>query len=255
MLKTKLKFLHQDRSGREVVVQDSTGLVANGVIDGYQNINNILSYYFSASGLVKESEYLFKIDGSDTYLPSLTNIAQGLPLTLKTEMFDEGDRSEIFKDGLLDLNMYVEFTGMTGVVIEKGTDYIVGGVFTEMYKADSVVINDVIYPIKKESVNTNGDTVLYIIGEFEDNATSFTIAYRSNIKTLLTTMSEHYHAYACKYLSDSIDSPEWNKVNTATSFRESARILLNQTPPDFSAADDMVKASFKLLNKYANDNC
>lgn len=256
--KTKLSFISQDRSGREVFIKDSTRFESEGVSTGYGPPNNpratsILSYYISVSRMFDSVEEVFRLEDGMLGMPSISDFSKGEVLRLTTDIFESDPSkcsSQIFRDGVLDINAYTEFLGLSNVTIEKGTNFIYGGDFTEVFKADSVIVDGVIYHIDKE-VDNNAGTVLYIIGEFEDDATEFTIAYRSNVKALLTSMSESYHDYACKVLSNSIDSPEWSKVNTAASFRRAAQGLFRQEPADLYAANDLVESNFKLLKKYA----
>lgn len=259
-LEINIQILNQSKSGRELTIRDATGLQTMGRDTGYGSgtkpISDILAYHIVASRLFDSLSWSFEIDGTDETLPSLEQIARGMPVTLRTDMFStQGDRgleepSEIFKDGVLSLDLYPEFEGLDNVVIEEGTNFIYGGDFTEAWKGDAIVVNDVIYQLDKNT-DPNGNTVLYIVGEFEEDATSFNILYRGNTKALLTAMSEHLHDYACKKLMDAIDSPEWNKVNVAMAFRRSAYGLFHQEVPDYYSADGLIKSNFRLLKKYS----
>lgn len=257
MLDTKLQFINQDKSGRYITIRDATGLESNGVKTGYgpnnKDVSEIKAYYFSVSRIFDGVDDLYKFDGTEEYLPTIAEFAtQERDLMLTTNLFSEDSKKnfpEIFKDGIVDVNMYVEFAGLSGVIIKKGERYVYGGDFTDALNTDVIIVNEVIYDID-HSMNNNGGTVLYIIGEFLDDATSFNTAYRSDLKMLLTAMSRHYHDYACKVLSDSLNSPEWNKVNIASSFRLAAKGLFESDTPDYYAANDLIESNFKLLKKY-----
>lgn len=253
----KISFLSQDKSGREVVIKDTTGLESTGVTTGYGPTNgavpqDIVAYYFTVSRMFDSIDHVFKLDGSIDTMPNPIDVAYGAPITLTTDLFSD-DKDEfpmIFKDGILDINMYVEFPGYESVEIAKDTNYIVGDDFSDAYKGDAIVVNEVIYQIDK-SLDNNGYTVLYIVGEFEEDADSFGILHRANTKALLTSMSENYHDYACKMLKNSIDSPEWNKVNVAASFRRAALGLFRSEVPDYYAANDLIQSNVKLLKRFA----
>lgn len=259
-LETKIKFLSSDKSGREIQIKDDTGLQSLGRENGYGSttkpVADILAYHYVVSRMFESIDYSFVIDGEDPLLPSINQIAYGQTVTLRTDMFSsQGERgieepSEIFTDGVLSIDQYVEFAGLTDVTIEEGTNFIYGGNFAEAWKGDAIIVNDVIYQLDKNT-DPNGNTVLYIVGEFEEDATSFNILYRGNTKALLTSMSEHLHDYACKKLMHAIDSPEWNKVNVAMAFRRSAYGLFHQDVPDYYSADGLIKSNFRLLKRYA----
>lgn len=263
-LEINLKILGQSKSGRSIVIQDATGLEEFGRSTGYGTTNGspeqILRYYITVSRMFDSLTYQMVLDGSDEFLPTPVQMAWGYKLELTTGLFaHETERgstepSEIFKDGLLDVNLYPVFAGRSGVTIEKGTNFIYGGddvFFPEELKADSVVVNDVIYPIDK-SMYDNGGSIIYIVGSFEEDATSFDVAYRGNVKAMLTSMSENLHGYACALLRDQLDHPDWQKINTAQSFRRAAQgFFADIEKPDYAKADDLVQGSFKLLRKFA----
>lgn len=258
-LETKIDFIEQDKSGRKVVVKDGTGFESAGRESGYGPGNglpeNILAYYFVVSRIFSRRDYTLKIDGTDPNLPTPTDLAYGQELELNTALFkyEDGDTlvhpMQIFCDGVLDLNMYVEFVGQSGVSIQKDTNFITGSNFSEAVKGDAVLVAGKIYQIDKSSYN-NGSTVLYIIGAFEDSASSYNYLYRANVKVLLTAMSENLHSYACKLLSSNVENPDWNKINTAISFRRAALGFFNAGTPDYVEADDLIQCSFKILEKY-----
>lgn len=259
-LETKIKFLSSDKSGREIQIKDDTGLQVFGRETGYGSttkpVADILAYHYVVSRIFDSIDYGLVIDGEDPLLPSIEQIAYGQTVTLRTDMFSsQGERgieepSEIFTDGVLSIDQYVEFAGLTDVTIEEGTNFIYGGNFEDAWNGDAIIVNGTIYQLDKNT-DPNGNTVLYIVGEFEEDATSFNVLYRSNVKVLLTAMSEHLHDYACKKLQHAVDSPEWNKINVAASFRRSAYGLFKNDVPDYFAANSLVHSSFKLLKKYA----
>lgn len=262
-LETKISFIKQDKSGRSVTIKDSTGFQAYGRASGYSSgmINDILSYYFVVSRMFDSLDYQLKVDGTNQYLPTPQQIARGYNVELTTALFKyEGERGSIeptdmFKDGVLDVNMYVNFVGMSGVTIEKGTNFIYGPAgtsFTGVLQYDAVIVNDKIYMIDKGvDVDTNGNTIIYILGQFEEDATSFTAAYRANLKVLLTAVSENLHDYATALLSKSIEHPDWKKINVAMAFRRAAfGFFRDEDNPDYAKANDLVNGGYQLLKKF-----
>ena len=259
MLQVKIGEPKQSRDGRSLVVTDSTGLESLGRDTGYGPENkpfeDIVAHYFSISRYGDSNAYLFKLDGSDEYLPTSQELAQGYPLTLKTTMFNEGtdtSRSKIFTDGIVDVNMYVEFPGFADVVITKGgrsVTFSAGNVgnFTPVLEADAIVVNDIIYQIDKSEDN-NGATVFYVIGSFEESATSFGILYRSNVKVLLKSVADYLHSYGVKMLKNDIDSPFWDNVNTALSFMMSSVIWFEEE--DYAESHEEIVAANKLLIRF-----
>lgn len=261
-LEIKQAFLGQDKSGRSIDIKDATGLESQGVVTGYGSSNgtpeSILAYHIVASRMLDSISYYLKIDGTNEYLPKPVNLGYGHTLTLTTNLFKKTTSTGVmepwglFKDGVLDLSMYVEFIGQSGVVIQKGTNYITGGSFTRELKADAVIVDGKIYQIDK-SMYSNGNTIIYVTGSFDVDATSFNILYRSNMKVLLQSITRNLHAYACKTMRDDIKSPEWNQINTALSFLRASEGFFKSE--DYSEANGLTTSSFLLLAKYAYDNC
>jgi len=260
MLKTKLRFLSQDKSGRFIKVQDVTGLQSQGVIDGYGDpglgVSDISCYYVSASKIFSNAVFVHKITGNEPGKPSLAEIASGAVFELDTSMFEEQKYDgvfipiEIFKDGVLDLNLYACFAGYEDITGTKGDNFITGSDFEDAYKADSIVINDVIYDIDKSKDN-NGYTVLYLLSDLEEDATEFDILYRSNIKALLKSVGENLNAYACNFLADKHSSSLWQNVFVAKCFRDAAVSFFNQNSPDYYKANSLLVGSSNLLKEFA----
>ena len=263
-LENKILFVSQSRTGREITIKDATGLQSNGRLTGYGSgtitPESILAYHIVVSRMIDNVPYTLKIDGSESLLPSPVQLAYGTPLRLTTGLFEEEtergvtEPSCIFNDGILDLNMYVETLGLTGLTIEKDTNYIIDSQnrLGPALEADAVIVNGAIYEINKDpEYFDNGNQILYVNGEFSEEATSFNILYRANTKALLIAMSDHYHAYGAVQLRNNTDSPEWVKINTAASFREAARLLFNAEVPDYYQANELVQSNFKLLKRYA----
>lgn len=262
-LDVKIKFISQDKSGRSVLIKDDTGFKAYGRSRGYDDgiISSIICYYITVSRMFDSVTYQMKLDNSNVYLPTVEQFARGYSLNLTPSIFSyEGERGSLepttaFYDGILDLNMYVAFAGMSGVTIEKGTNFIYGPEgtsFTELLAADAVIVNDEIYMIDKGAdVDTNGNTIIYILGQFKEDATSFNVAYRANLKILLTAVSENLHDYATALLSKSIEHPDWKKVNVAMAFRRAAfGFFRDEDNPDYAKADDLIESGYQLLKKF-----
>lgn len=256
-LKLKTEFLKQSRDGRSITLRDATGLFSLDNLGGYgvQNpgIESIISYYFIVSRFYGQEDFVLHIDGTNPRLPTPLQIANGKEVVLNTDLLESGDglgSSFIFVDGILDVNMYVEFPGMNGVTITADTKAIYGGDFTEALKADAVLVNGVIYEIDR-GVPLNGSTVLYVTEEFTESATSFTSLYRSNVKVLADAMSRDMHDYACKRLRNTPKSNEWIGVNTAASMRAAAYGFFNKENPDYTEANDLIVSNYKLIRKYS----
>lgn len=261
-LKTSIEILLQKRDGRSIIVKDDTGLVKFGRPNGYTegDINNILKYIYTVSRVFDSVTYKFIVDGSEELLPTPRQLAWGHKLELTTGLFktdtERGvtEPSEIFEDGLLNIDQYTVFRGQDNVVIGKGTNFIYGGdgvFFHEDLKADSIIVNNEIYQIDK-SMFDNGGSIIYITGQFKDDSTVFDVAYRANAKAMLISMSENMHGYACSLLRNQLDHPDWQKINTAQAFRRAAQgFFSDQDSPDYAKADDLVQASYKLLSKFS----
>lgn len=258
-LKTKIEFISQSRDGRYITVRDATGTVADdptGYGPSTKSISDIKAHYLVVSRMSSMDDYVLKIDGSDPILPSNEFIALGNPFTLSTDLFKKGTygSSKIFFDGVLDVNMYVEFEGMSNIIGAKGDNFIElpsGDIrnFQSIYDGDAICINDVIYQIDKNTDN-HEYKILFIVGSLEDDATEFDYLYRANTKALLTSMGESLHNYACDRFRDNIESREWAFINTAASFRRAAWGFFTAEVPDYAKADDLAVSGMKLLRKY-----
>lgn len=258
MLKTSLKFISQSRDGRSITLQDNTGNKStnpNGYGDDGLTPSDILSYYISVARIYNNELFVKKITGDQLGFPTLEQMANGYVFTINTgfmtEQTESGiiEPSYIFKDGVLDINLYVAFSGYEDVVGKKGENFITGADFADAYKADSIVINDVIYDIDKSRDN-NGYNVLYLLSELDEDITEFDILYRSNTKALLTSVSENIHAYACDKLSDQEGSTDWHNIFAAQSFREAAIEFFYQDVPDYYKANKLINSSSRLLKKF-----
>lgn len=258
-IETNVSVKSQSRDGRQIRIKDSTGLVSAGRVNGYTegDLTSILGYYYQLSRVFNSIVYTLKIDGTDAYLPIPEQIARGREFALTTDLFkvstEQGyeEPCDMFQDGILNLNQYSIFAGLTGVTILKDTNYIVGGNFQQALKADVVVVNDKIYSIDKSpNYAQQGYGRLFITGVFEEDATTFNVAYQANTKVLLLAVSENLSSYACKQLRTDIDHPDWRNIHTAIAFRESARLLFTADVPDIYAAEELVVANCKLLKKF-----
>jgi hypothetical protein len=261
MLKTIVNFISQSRDGREVILRDGTGLESDGVTTGYGPTNglpeDILAHYFVLSNIPKYNEYIVKVDGSDPLLPDNIQLANGDPISITTGLCADNGMNvphDLFWDGVLNVDMYVEFLGLSGVVIGKGNNFVTfppGDIrtFEDAYNGDAIIVDGIIYQIDK-SIDNNAFTVLYIIGEFESDQTSLNYLYRSNTKALLTSMGEALHSYACDRMRNNIESPEWLKINTAASFRRAAYGFFTAEVPDYVKANELAFSGMKMLKKY-----
>lgn len=258
MLKTSLKFISQSRDGRSITLQDNTGNKSTNP-DGYGDYglapSDILSYYISVARIYNNELFVKKITGDQLGFPTLEQMANGFVFTINTgfmtEQTESGiiEPSYIFKDGVLDINLYVAFSGYEDIIGNKGENFITGADFTDAYKADSIVINDIIYHIDKSRDN-NGFTVLYLTSELEDDTTEFDILYRSNTKALLTSVVGNLHAYACDKLADLEESMDWQNVFMANAFKVAAVEFFNQEVPDYYKANKFMVSASRLLKKF-----
>lgn len=258
-IETNVSVKSQSRDGRQIKIKDSTGLVSAGRVNGYTegDLTSILGYYYQVSRIFNTITYTLKIDGTDAYLPTPEQIAHGREFVLTTGLFKtqtaQGyeEPCEIFADGILDVNQYSVFAGLTGVTILKDTNYIIGGNFKEALKADSVIVNDKIYSIDKSpNYAQQGYGRLFITGIFEEDATTFNVAYRAVTRVLLLAVSENINSYACKQLRTDIDHPDWRKIHTALAFREAAQILFTAEVPDPYGVEELVEGNCKLLKSF-----
>ena len=261
-LKTKVKFISQSKSGREIKIKDDTGLEVYGKPNGY-GINNgtiqsILSYIFELSRIDDNRISILKIDGTNNKLPSLVDIGYGSAVNITSALLEDNGStkllaSKIFSDGILNIDMYVEFAGIDNVSIVQGNNFITGAVFTNALKADAVLVNDKIYQIDKAEY-TNGDSVLYITDYFESNSSSFSVLYRANSKFLLTSVSDGLHAIAVKNNIHTVDDKINKNISYGLCLKTAAQGFVEDAVPDYIIANKMLNIRYNILKSCTNDH-
>lgn len=239
----KVEFLHQDKSGRVLIVRDSTGEWFDGYSEAGLPRDKVKAQKLTFSRIDSHSVCEVRHEGNDwTY---------GEPIRIDSSMFskDINAAAYIFNDGVLDIGLYDEVDGMFNVAIKKGTNFIVGGTYEDSHDKDVVIVEGKYYEIDK-TANTNNDTVLYIIGTFEDDATSFDYAYQANIKALLRSQAKNklslvnYDKMRATKAQQEMLLPD---LYDAMSFSMCAKVFFEDM--DYVSANDMIVASNDLLNK------
>ncbi len=257
-LQVKLQFLGQNRSGREIQLKDATGLQSFGRATGYNSVQpgNIKAYRLSFSRIGLAENFWTVIDGTNSKLPVPSKIAMGIPFNINSSLFQDSSgqqnlASSIFSDGIVDINMYVQFEGMTDVVISKDTSFVTGGSFRTVYDSDSILVDGVVYELDK-SKDHNGYTVLYIIGSFAADATSFDILYRANTKAFLVSVGDYALQTSVANLgcgkSDTLDT-----ICIAMANKEAADLFYKSE--EYSQADELLISRVKLLKNLEYDHC
>ncbi|WP_418360177.1 hypothetical protein [Sphingobacterium detergens] len=259
-LQVKLQFLGQDRSGREIQLKDATGFQSFGRISGYDSHqpSEIEAYRFSFSRIGSDGKLWVVIDGTNPRLLPPAKIAMGIPFSIHSSLFQDsiGDlnlASSIFSDGILDINMYVQFVGLSDVVIAKDSSFVTGGSFKSVYDSDSILVDGMVYELDK-SKDHNGYTVLYIIGSFSADATSFDILYRSNTKAFLDSVGDYnLQSVVGSNAGCSMDDMVLDTLVICMANKESAELFYKSG--EYSKADELLISRDKLLKNIKNDNC
>lgn len=255
-LNHKITFLSQDISGRELELKDSTGLKENGSKRGYspQNLKDILGYALMFSR-IRSSVVLKTFIMKDDPFYRVDRIARGFPFKVSNKIFKEKYHShhyssEVFKDGVLDINSYVILKGKEDVVGKEGDSFITGGDFRDIEGIDAVVSGEDVYNVDDVQYDVGG-AIIYLAEPLKEDITSFSIAYRSNIKALLQSSYKNRMAYASDVISrmsDTQRSMRISDVHTADIFASSAIHLFTQG--DYYKSDRLTVAAVKLLSKY-----
>lgn len=252
-LKVKVAFVSQDKSGRRITLRDVTGFESSGSPDGYGPTNkensDILSYIFSFSRIDSTDIQSFILDESDLELPSIEQASEGANIDVYSSFFNPNEdvTSLMFRDGVVDINMYVRFVGLTGIVATAGVNFITGGDFTSVLEADAVYVNGQVYNIDKLN-STSG--MLYLDKDLLSNSTSFDLLYRSNIKALLLSVGDNLHQYATKKMVCSECAADWTRINMGLAYKEAAVLFFGDNPQDYSSANKLAVKRFYLLQRY-----
>lgn len=245
----KVAFVSQDKSGRIITLRDSTGTGSGGYSPTGIPREFFLSQTLTFSRLNSAQVFSLKNEGNEwTY---------GKDIRIDSSLFSSNIDAAafIFNDGILDVNLYNEVDGRSGVVITGGTNFITGGSFASFVDKDSVIVNDKIYQIDKVQ-NTNNNTVLYIIGTFETSATSFTAAYRSNIKVILRSVAFNGIALAYRnLLTQSKDQQEMYRPNLTDAIGFYEASLMFAQDGDYVSAQELILASSALISKLKKPIC
>lgn len=205
-LQTKLSLIEVDPTGTLIKIRESTGLYnSSNNENGYGGPNilpsDIKRIMVTASRFKSEaiSSVIYSRDYDPDYPvfisdPSIDQIAQGEPIILSSlslRMNEEEEGLLPFRDSVWDINSYSFVDPIEDIYGEEGDTFISGqGLDSVMEIYDAIEINGVVYDIDKSKPNLGG-TVLNIIGELEDDVTSFQPAYRANIKVLVDAGSYH----------------------------------------------------------------
>lgn len=255
-LKNAIKFISQSKSGREITIKDDTGLEVYGKLTGYGSTNgsitSIKAYHIILSRIDNNNDQaIIKIDNTNNKLPTISQLANGASLNLTSALLEDNGStkllsSKMFNDGVVDINMYVQFEEITGLTITKGTNFIVGTIFTDTLKGDAILVNNIIYQIDK-SKYTNGDSVLYIIGYFKDDSTKYSILYRANIKILLLATTDSMHAYVTKNIVNNKNISGNQSLSYGLCLKQAAISFFNDIPADYITANDMILLRYNIL--------
>lgn len=255
MLKENISVIGQDKSGRSLTLKNTTGLTINGRETGYGpgngEIGDILGYILEFSRLESNLVSRIRINPQTEY-PVLNNVLNGYPFQVNSGMFEEQTESgaSMFSDGVINVDSYSVWTGLSNVEIVKGESYIVGADFTEALKGNAIQVGDVIYQIDttKSSV---ANQILYITGVFQEDATEFDILYQGNTKALLQAVTDNQHAYITAKVSDIPELQQklfTGKLNEALHYKIAAMGFVKHCA-DWHKANSLIIAASRVLNK------
>lgn len=234
-----ISFVSQDKSGRVIIIRDTTGTGSDGYSPTGLPREFVLSQRFTFSRLDSDEIFELSFEGYDhTY---------GKDIRVDSSLFSENPDAAayIFKDGVIDINMYNEVAGRTGVTIAAGTNFVYGGLFTSVKDKDAIIVNGTIYQIDRID---NGDTVLYINGTFSEDATEFTAAYRANTKALLRSVAFNRIALAYKnILTQNTDQQCMYRVNLTDALGFYEASILFHEDQDYVTAQDLILSAGKLV--------
>ncbi|AIM37367.1 hypothetical protein KO02_12195 [Sphingobacterium sp. ML3W] len=256
-LQVKLQFQGQDRSGREIVLKDATGHQSFGRVTGYSSVQpgQIKAYHISFSRIDMVEKLWTLIDGTNSAVLVPSKIAMGIPFKITSSLFKDSTgfqdlASSIFSDGIVDINMYVQFDGLSGVVITKGASFVTGESFLSVYDADAILIDGVVYELDKNK-DHNGYTVLYVLGSFDVDATSFDVLYRANDKAFLRSEGD-YQLQKAVAITGRCNALALDTICVAMANKEAAKLYYDAE--EYVKADELLVARCKLLKNVIDDN-
>lgn len=257
-LKEKISILGQSKDGRVLTLKNTTGFESMGRDTGYGpdngNVSDVLEYLLHFSRIESNVVEVIRIT-PDTIYPELEKVLQGLPFEVNSGMFEapiSDGAAYMFTDGVINLDSYSIWPGLTGLDIVKGTNFITGADFTDVVKGTAIQVNGVLYDIDfSKSDYTVANTVLYIIGLFQEDADSLDIAYQGNTKGLLQAVTDNQHAYITAKMSDQPSAQQnifVDDLTLALHFKVAANLFVGYCK-DWNKANDLVVAASKVLNK------
>lgn len=257
MLKEQIQVISQSKDGRVLTLKNTTGRETSGRDTGYGPVNgkpeDVVEYILQFSRIESNIKKTIRINSTTEY-PKLSDVLLGLPFQVNSGMFVEAPDNEgasMFSDGVINVDSFSVWPGLSGVVITKGNDYIdLSAVVDKPALGNAIQVNGKIYQIDTTRPNIAGN-VLYIVGVFEDDDTSFEILHQGNTKALLQSVSDNQHAYivakvsAQSSLQQGVFIPGLNK---ALHYKIAAKGFVS-TCKDWHKANDLVVAANRLLNQ------
>lgn len=255
MLKENTSVIGQDKSGRSLTLKNTTGLTINGRETGYGpgngEIPDVLEYILEFSRIESNKISRIRITPQTEY-PVLNNVLNGYPFQVNSGMFEDQTDfgASMFSDGVINVDSYSVWAGLTGLEIIKGESYIVGANFAEALKGNAIQVNGVIYQIDTTRSSV-ANQILYIVGMFQEDATSFDILYQGNTKALLQAVTDNQHAYITAKVSDTPELQQklfTGRLTEALHYKIAAIGFVKHCA-DWHKANDLVIAASRVLNK------
>lgn len=249
----KVRVIAQDKSGTVITVRNTTGLESDGVTTGYGPTNgettDVLEYILEFSRIASSEIARVRITPASTY-PVLADVLNGQDFNVNTSLFEEDHEfnNAIFYDGVINVDSYSAWAGLSGVSIVKGSDFISGADFTDTLLGDAIQVDGNIYLIDKDLSTTS---TLYIHGTFIEDGSSFDILYKGNTKALMQAVTDNQHAYIVAKLAKECNlgqSAFTGKLNEALHYKIAANGFVKHCS-DWYKANDLVIGAGKILNK------
>lgn len=265
-LVTKESFLNIDKTGTRIFIQEDTGAFnvstnpegwgfPNTEIGDINKIIYVLTQY--SSNQTARQTYVRVADPlHPEYLltPTINQITSGTTVEINSMLLGISPVPLPFDDGVFDLNVYHVLTvPKTGVIIATGNTMITGTGLSTYVQYDSVLVGDRLYDIDKSKPNS--DTVLFLVQEIQEPATSFNPTYRANVKFINTLDTEVcVNNKAGKLASDCgcDDSDKAFKLYTIKGFQWAANKLLQDN--NMVEANKLIRTANKLC-KSLNCGC
>lgn len=180
-------------TGKTISIKDSTG-VYNAVSNpgGWNGPNTqvgdielylISLSHFSLGEVYWQRQVRVATQPNDQIYPEVNQIAGGEPVNIDSIKLGIANTQTTFSDGVYDINLHAILDDSITADGNKGENFLVPSVPTDVSEYDVIYAGGVVYDIDK-SKPTNNNTVIYLVQELQATVASVQVGYKANVKVM-----------------------------------------------------------------------